>query len=108
MGFRKVRDEDEARCLLAEAEMMGMSRASWARTQGVDPRSLNAWRLNLERSGGSSELGGPVKLVELVPSSPAEAEVPAYLVRCGRFEVEVDERFDDETLRRLLRVVAWC
>jgi transposase-like protein len=108
MGLRKVRDEDEARCLLAEAEMMGMSRASWARTRGVDPRSLNAWRLNLERQGGSEDVEEPVRLVELVPSSPAEAEGPAYVVRCGRFEVEVDERFDDDTLRRLLRVVAWC
>ena len=60
MGLRKVRDEEEARCLLDEAEMMGMSRAAWARSQGVDPRSLNAWRMNIERRPGSDVPGGTV------------------------------------------------
>ena len=108
MGLRKVRDEEEARSLLDDAELIGRPRAAWARSQGVDPRSLNAWRMNLERRSGSPVPGGPVRLVELVPTPTLPAEDTTYRVHCGVFEVELDERFDEDTLRRLLCVVASC
>lgn len=97
--LRKVRDREEARWCLEAAESSGLHRADWARSNGIDARSLNAWRLNLGRRGPTT------RLVELVPR-----EVPAarYTVRFGDFVVEVDERFDEETLRRLLDVVASC
>jgi hypothetical protein len=31
-----------------------------------------------------------------------------YVVHCGDLAVEIDERFDDEVLRRLLAVVSAC
>jgi hypothetical protein len=103
--LRKVRDAEEARGLLDAAEESGLARADWARRQGIDPRSLNAWRLNLGWRSGETER--PVRLVELVPSVPG---VPAarYVIRVGNLAVEVDDRFDSDTLARLLGVVAAC
>jgi hypothetical protein len=49
MSLRKVANQDEAVRLLGEAEPTGLGRAAWARRHGVDPRSLNVWRLNLAR-----------------------------------------------------------
>jgi hypothetical protein len=47
-----------------------------------------------------------LRLVELVPEV---SEEPArYVVRVGAFAIEVDDRFNDTTLRRLLGVVAPC
>ncbi len=106
MPLRKVRDENDAiRCLNA-SNASGEGRASWARHNGVDPRSLNAWRVNLARSRPSAP-AQPPRLVELVASAPA-AEAARYRVLCGEMAVEVDDRFDDDVLRRLLAVVASC
>ncbi|HET8927598.1 MAG TPA: hypothetical protein VFN24_07180 [Microbacterium sp.] len=44
-------------------------------------------------------------MVELVP---AAAPAARYVVRVGAMTVEVDERFDEATLGRLLRVLAAC
>ena len=49
MVRRKIRDAHEARSCLAEAEESGSPLAAWARRNGIDGRSLNAWRLNLAR-----------------------------------------------------------
>jgi hypothetical protein len=55
--------------------------------------------VNLER-------GRPApRLVELIPR---EAPTARYAVRFGDFVVEVDEHFDEGTLRRLLGVVTGC
>ena len=108
MAGRKIRDEADARASLAAAATSGLKRSEWTRRQGIDGRSLNAWRLNLKRAGVEGVARVPVRLVELV-AAKAPAVVPArYLVRCGELEVEVDGGFDDETLLRLLRVVAAC
>ncbi len=97
--LRKVRDREEARKCLESAEASGLPRADWARHHGIDARSLNAWRVNLER-------GRPApRLVELIPR---EAPASRYAVRFGDFVVEVDEQFDEGTLRRLLGVVTGC
>ena len=102
MSLRKVRDASDARACLADAAASGSPRALWARNNGVDPRSLNAWRVNLTRGRRSA---APLRLVELVP---AEEDRPAFVVRVGVFTVEVDARFEPSSLRRLLEVVASC
>ncbi len=101
MAGRKIRDAAEARSCLARAERSGLERAAWARQNGIDGRSLQAWRLNLSRQ----EPRRP-RFIELVP--PAPAEPVRYVVRVGELAVEVDDRFNEATLRRLLSVVASC
>lgn len=106
MAGRKIRDAADARACLAAMEGSGLARADWARAHGIDGRSLNAWRLNLERS--DSESGWrPVRLVELV-ATDASPPSERYVIRSGAFTVEVGELFEDATLLRLLRVVASC
>ena len=104
MAGRRIRDATEARACLSAARTSGMERSEWAREHGIDGRSLNAWRLNLERAHLPGRSGAGVRLVELVAaSSPSQ-----YVIRFGGFAVEVDEDFDDATLHRLLRVVSAC
>jgi hypothetical protein len=98
---RKVRDAVDARSCLARAELSKQEPAEWARQNGVDARSLNMWRLNLERAEGSR----PARLVELVA---AHAQAARYVVRVGDLAVEVDEQFDADVLRRLISVVSSC
>lgn len=107
MLLRKVRDADDAIHCLTASTASGEARAMWARRHGINPRSLNAWRLNLARAGRSEPSSIP-RLVELVPSMPAVEEPVRYRVLCGGMAVEVDERFDERVLRRLLAVVASC
>ncbi len=102
MTRRKIRDAEDARTCLDRASRSGLGRAAWARAHGVDARSLNAWRLNL---AWKLESKPTLRLVELVPPPRPLA---SYRVRCGPFEVEVDETFDDEVLGRLLSVMARC
>ena len=105
MERRKVRDAEEARACLAAVAESGMERAAWARANGISGRSLNAWRLILDRKARRAP---PLRLVEWVAVSPVTVEGPRYVVRCGPWSVEVDERFDADVLRRLLDVVATC
>lgn len=105
MSGRKIMDEREAEACLAAAAGSGLGRAAWARRQGIDARSLNAWRLNLERR----EWGAPpLRVLELVPTETNTRRASSYQVRCGEFVVEVDEDFDEHVLARLLAVVAAC
>ena len=106
MSLRKLRDADEARRCLDEATASGLSRPEWARANGIDGRSLNAWRMNLERTRARG--GQTPRLVELIAAEPVTDEPVRYVVHCGELTVEVDHRFDDDVLRRLLGVVASC
>jgi hypothetical protein len=56
LNQRKLKDADEARAALDAAERDGRGRVAWARANGVDARSLNAWRVNPE---AASEGRGP-------------------------------------------------
>lgn len=105
MAGRKIRDVTEARMFLDAAEASRMTRAQWARENGIDGRSLNAWRLNLERRRGPEP--ATLRVVELVPTT-ATRSGPPLRVRCGPFVVEVDDDFDDDFLTRVLTVVAAC
>ena len=101
MPGRKIRDRADAEACLAGAASSGLARAVWARNNGMDARSLNAWRLTLDR-----EPHRGVRLVELVAST--RVDPTRYVVRVGALGIEVDERFDDDVLRRLIAVAASC
>ena len=113
---RKVRDERDARSLLAKVEASGGEIGAWSRAHGVDGRSLRAWHLNLARGqhgGGAgrrvrtdSSQVSPVRLVELLPRETAPGA--RYVVRVGAFAVELGDDFREETLGRVLAVLASC
>ncbi len=69
MPGRKIADETDAHACLEAARRSGLPRAEWARTHGVDARSLNAWRLNLERRSAVEVEPTTLRLVELVGES---------------------------------------
>lgn len=107
MAGRKIMDEAEARSCLQGVAASGEGLAVWARRHGIDGRSLNAWRVNLERAGWVLRSAPELRLVELVASTPRPV-APGCRVRCGSLVVEVDADFDDEVLVRLLTAVAAC
>lgn len=100
MRCRKIKNRRDAEACLASATTHEQAPTEWARANGVDARSLNCWRLAIERRRPPS----PLRLLELVTSPPAA--LPTYTVRCGTFEVDAPHDFDDAVLGRLLRVVA--
>jgi len=102
MAGRKVESEAEARRCLAAVEASALALGDWARGEGIDGRSLNIWRLNLARRAAKTPAP---RLVELVPAAPRAA---GYVVRCGPFAVELGDDFDQDTLSRILEVVAAC
>lgn len=59
MAGRKIEDEAEARSCLKAAVASGEGRAVWARRHGIDGRSLNAWRVNLEAQPMNGSSSGP-------------------------------------------------
>ena len=67
---RKIRDETEAMACLAAVARSSLSRREWARAHGIDGRSLNSWRLNLERRGRSAEMTA-LRLVEVFAGETA-------------------------------------
>ena len=107
MPGRRIRDEADARACLSAAGASGLPRSEWARRHGVDGRSLNAWRLNLER-GAIAAPAEPVRLVELVVSGSPAPTSGQYVLRVGEVAIEVDDSFDAGTLHRLLDVVLSC
>ncbi len=106
MAGRRIQNEREARDALAQLARIGVDRVTWAREPGIDPRSLNAWRLNLARREPVERL--PLRLVELVPANVPTATRPVVQVRCGPFAVDVTADVDDRLLARVLAAVASC
>jgi hypothetical protein len=116
--FRKVKSKAEARRYLAAARASGRTLKEWARTRGIDGRSLHAWQMNLERSGkptarsrsGSamtrSTSGSTTQLVELVPAPTSSS--PRYVVRIGSASIEFGDDVEAETLRRVVEVLRLC
>ena len=99
MEPRKIRDARDASECLAAAAAAGRAPTDWAHANGVNARSLNAWRIGPPKPRPRS----PVRLVELVPTLAPSAR---YRVLAGAYIVEVDAAFEAEVLERLLRVVA--
>lgn len=109
---RKVRDQAEAREFLGQLVDSNMELPEFCARHGIDGRSLNCWRLNLERR---RDVGVPpparasegLRLVEVLPMT-ARRPPATYRVHVLDLVVEVDDSFDEETLARLLRVVTRC
>lgn len=115
---RKIEDEAEARRCLAAAKRKGLSAGDWARAHDIDGRSLNAWRVNLERRGTSAQpqrrKSKPTALarglVELVPASPSVAVAGRgrYVLEVARARVEFGDDVSVETLHRVLEALRSC
>lgn len=108
MAGRRILDEQDARRCLAAAKASQASLAEWSRAHGVDGRSLNLWRVNLERRGGPRP-SGALKVVELVPvpTSPSGTRGPFRLHIRG-VELEVGADFDEQALGRLVGLLKSC
>jgi hypothetical protein len=116
---RKIEDEGEAvRCLRA-AEREGMGVGAWARANGVDGRSLHAWRMNIARRGTTT----PVRrrktapkasstthaLVELVPAATSAPAGPGlYALVVGSARIEFGDDVSVVTLRRVFEALRSC
>ena len=101
---RKIRDrEDAVACLAAVAASCKPLRA-WCHAEGISARSLNIWRLILDRAGAPRV--PRLRLVELL-ASPTRTPEPLR-VRVGDFAIDVPTTFDDETLRRVVAVLRQC
>jgi hypothetical protein len=114
MERRKIRDEADARTCIAAVSASKLSAREWARSEGIDGRSLRAWTINLARGASSTQStrpraswAKPLRLVELIPSTPAQSP-SRYVIRVGVHAVEVDDQFAETTLRRLVAVLASC
>lgn len=107
--MRKIVNERDARACLKAAKTAGLSAGQWAREHGVDGRSLNAWRMNLEPRGGRTSVAPRSKprLVELVPAASV-VDAGRYVVRVAGAEIEVSDGFHEETLVRLVRALRSC
>lgn len=99
---RKVRDLDDARELLAAWRSSGGPLASWCRERGINVYSLSAFR------GWHPEVVDAAEMVEIVATPTVVEAAPVYRVLVRDHVVEVDHDFEDEVLRRLIRVVASC
>lgn len=102
-GRRLTGEEDARRCLRA-AEGSQLGRRAWAHANGVNARSLNAWRLILGRKSRPAPV---LRLVEVVAATVPAAEA-TYAVRIGELRIEVDRHFDPVVLRRLIAAVSPC
>ena len=99
--MRKIEDEADARRCLAAVKAGGGDSVAWANANGVDARSLNAWRVNLSRRGAQP------KLVELVAATPHRP--PArYAIAVGDVRVEFDDGFTGDTRFRVMQVLRSC
>ena len=107
MAGRRIFNEQDARRCLAAVRSSRDTLAEWARAHGIDGRSLNLWRVNLESRGVSRARSVAPKLVELVPAPSATARSP-YVLHVRGVEVEVGHDFDEPSLRRLVGLLKSC
>jgi hypothetical protein len=114
---RKIKDEDDALECLDAAGRSGRSRRDWALSAGVDARSLNAWRVNLERRmvGSGPRVARALPLVELVPRerrlsvpTPTEPPGPRYRLELDGVRLEFGDDASAKTLRLVLEVLRPC
>jgi len=114
MSARKIQDETEAREHIAKMRESGLTLTAWARSAGIDGRSLHAWNVNLSRRDSNASRkttkvrkAREIKLVELVPMSSV-ARSTRYIVQVGQLAIDVDAQFEETTLRRLIGVLRSC
>lgn len=106
MELRKVRDEMDAQRVIAAASASGLPRRVWARSNGIDPRSLNAWRMNLARRR-PRDVDGALRVVELTELRTTSVAA-VYAVCVGEYRLELGDDFRDDTLRRMVGVLRSC
>lgn len=106
MAGRRISTEQEARRCLAAAGAARDGLAAWARSHGVDGRSLNAWRVNLERRSLPRPHAAP-KLIELVPATAAVSSA-RYVLHIDGVGLELGDDFNEQTLRRLVHLLRSC
>lgn len=119
---RKIADETEARRCLRAARLAGLSAGEWARTRGIDGRSLNAWRMNLAGRSAPRTTAAPRRsrptpprpaahaLVELVPAAASAKDVTGgrYVLEVAGARVEFGDDCSAATLRRVLEALRSC
>src|SRR5437870_3980886 len=107
MVGRRIFNEQDARRCLAAVRSSRSTLAAWARAHGIDGRSLNLWRVNLESRGVPRPRSVAPRLVELVPAAVPAAR-SRYVLQVGGVELEIGDDFDDQSLRRLVGLLKSC
>lgn len=95
---RVVRDEGDARELLARWRQSGEGLAEWCRANGIVRQSMQWWRARRLDDEGRP---GVVRVAEIV----LPANGPEYRIVLGNGRAVVVGEFDADALRRLLEVV---
>ena len=117
MAGRKIVDEREARALLARLARSRAEPATWARMQGIDGRSLTAWRLIIERRRRKDPAARrprrraehSLQLGELVPTELAASPTLArYAIKIDGAVVEFGDDARTDTLRRVVEALRSC
>lgn len=102
---RKVVDREDAERLLDDWADSRLEFREFCEAARVDGRSLQCWRTNLGRRAARAP---GMRLVELTVTAAQPPLRAIYRVVVGEVAVEVDDGFREETLTRLLGVVARC
>lgn len=100
---RKVADRAEAARLLGEWEVSGERMSDWCTARGINWYSLNAHRGRC--------VPAHAEFVELAVATPVVDPRPEALYRICLYDdidIEVDDHFREDTLRRLIAVVSSC
>lgn len=107
MAGRKIKNEADARACLGAVKAAGVERVAWSRANGIDARSLNAWRVALERRAISTSAAANPKLVELVPRGRNVTSARYVLTVCDS-QLEFDDACSGETIARVVRALRAC
>ena len=118
---RNIRDRAEAVALLRKWETSGELMSTWCAARGLNWYSLSGhrgWVLSGQKAGPRKPRTGPpaagteLQLVEVALPATVTARAPAsnsrYRIERGDTVLELDNQFDDDQVRRLLRLVAEC
>ncbi len=108
MAGRRIVNEQDARRCLAAVKSSRSDLATWAPAHGIDGRSLNAWKVNLERRGVPRMRAVGPKLIELVSVAPLCAARAPFVLHVGAVELVVGDNFDEQALRRLVGLLKSC
>ena len=103
---RKVPDAETAQRWLSAAERSGLTRAAWCAVEGVDARSLQAWRLALARRAARYRSHAFVEVVARVPA--ADSGPPPLRVHVGEIVIEVVPGFHAASLTEVVRAIRAC
>lgn len=96
--------EDDARRALAEAERRGETDVAFESRTGVPASRLRWWRKRLGTAGPDPMALLPVQVVRS-KGSEADSTAAPFEVVVGERVVRVPPRFDDDALRRLVRIL---